>query len=69
MPPLVRFLLFNLAVGFLAGLVVGCGFIQAGGIGDLLQGEPLGTALVLWSFSASFAMGAVGTGLLFIRND
>lgn len=63
MTPLIRFLLVNLAGGFALGLVAGLGFIQSGGSAELLRDQPLATAMLLWSFGASFGMGAIGTGL------
>lgn len=63
MTPLVRFLLINLAGGAAIGLLAGCGFIRSGASAELFTDEPLATAMLLWSFAVSFAMGAIGTGL------
>lgn len=63
MAPMMRFLLVNFAGGFALGL--GTGFacvILYNGPGFLLH-EPLAAAMMLWGFAATFAVGAVGTGL------
>lgn len=69
MAPLIHFLLVNLAGGFAIGLLVGLGFMQSSEIAGLLVDQPLGAAMLLWSFAASFAMGAVGTGLAFLPRE
>lgn len=63
MAPMMRFLLVNFAGGFVLGLVAGftC-VILYNGLGFLLH-EPLAAAMMLWGFAATFAVGAVGTGL------
>lgn len=63
MTPLVRFLLVNTAGGFAIGLLAGLAFMQSNEEIDLIGGQPLAAAMTLWAFAASFAMGAVGTGL------
>lgn len=63
MTPLFHFLLINLAAGAAIGLVTGFAFIQSGAGAGLFEDEPLATAMLLWSFVASFAMGTIGTGL------
>lgn len=63
MSPLFQFLLINLAGGAAIGLATGFAFIQSGAGGGLFDDQPLATAMLLWSFVASFAMGAIGTGL------
>ena len=35
----------------------------------LLAGEPLAAAMTLWGFAATFALGAVGTGLALLPYD
>lgn len=63
MAPLMRFLLVNFAGGFALGLAAGfvCVILYSG-LGFLLH-EPLAAAMMLWGFAATFAVGAVGTGL------
>lgn len=63
MAPLMRFLLVNFAGGFALGLATGvvCAVLY-GGV-DFLLHEPLAAAMMLWGFAATFAAGAVGTGL------
>lgn len=63
MTPFFRFLLVNLGGGFAIGLTAGAAFLHSGGDAGLSAGEPLAAAMVLWSFAASFAMGAIGTAL------
>ena len=69
MTPLIRFLLANLTGGFAIGLLVGYAFMQSIGDGDLILRQPLGTAMLLWSFGASFGMGALGTGLALLPHE
>lgn len=69
MTPLMRFLLVNLAGGFVLGL--GTGFAHLAlfmGI-ELLFQELLAAAMLLWSFATVFAVGAVGTGLALLPYD
>lgn len=63
MTRLIRFLLVNMAGGFVIGLVAGLAFMQSNGDTDLLFRQPLAAAMLLWGFAASFGMGAIGTGL------
>lgn len=69
MTPLVRFLLVNLAGGFALGLLTGAAFIHMSADGDLILGDAIGTGLTLWSFAASFGLGAVGTGLALLPQE
>lgn len=68
MPHLVRFLLVNLAAGFLIGAAVGACFVLSGANAELFEGQPLGTAMLLWAFGASFGLGMLGTGLAMISD-
>lgn len=63
MTPLFRFLGINLGGGFAIGLIAGVGFLQSGTSADLFDDQPLAIAMMLWSFGASFGMGALGTAL------
>lgn len=63
MTSLMRFLLINLAGGFLLGLGTGSAYVMLHMGLDLLFTEPLAAAMLLWGFAATFAVGAVGTGL------
>lgn len=63
MTPLVRFLLVNVAGGFAIGLAAGLAVMHSNGETGLILDQPLAAAMTLWAFAASFAMGAVGTGL------
>jgi hypothetical protein len=69
MPPLVRFLMVNFATGFLAGLTVGMGYIFTRNMDGLLTEQPLGAAMSLWAFAASFALGAICTGLALLPRE
>lgn len=63
MAPMMRFLLVNFAGGFAFGLLTGsvCVILYTGL--DVVLGEPLAAAMMLWGFAATFAVGAVGAGL------
>lgn len=63
MTPFFRFLLLNLGGGFAIGLMVGLAYLHSSGEAGLFATQPLAAAMVLWSFAASFAMGAIGTAL------
>jgi len=69
MPPLVRFLAINFATGFIAGLAVGMGYIFTRNMDGLLTEQPLGVAMILWAFAASFALGAICTGLALLPRE
>ncbi|TWH23870.1 MULTISPECIES: hypothetical protein [unclassified Aminobacter] len=69
MPPLVRFLAINFATGFIAGLTVGMGYIFTRNMDELLTEQPLGAAMILWAFAASFALGAICTGLALLPRE
>lgn len=64
MTPLVRFLLLNLAGGFAIGILAGLIFIHLSI--ELFMYQPIAIFLLLWSFGASFGVGAVGNGLAFL---
>jgi len=63
MAPLLQFLLINGLGGFIVGLLAGSGYIVFYADVELFIGQPLAIAMLLWAFSATFAMGAVCTGL------
>jgi hypothetical protein len=63
MPPLIRFLIINAAMGFGLGSIVGCAFIDAAYGIALLAAQPLAAVMLIWGFGASFAMGAIGSAL------
>jgi len=63
MAPLMRFLLVNFAGGFALGLGTGFVFVILYSGLDFLANEPLAAAMMMWGFAATFAVGAVGTGL------
>lgn len=69
MTPLIRFLLLNLAGGLMLGIVTGLAFLQASATATLLVDHPLAAGMVLWSFAASFGMGAIATGLALLPYD
>lgn len=69
MTRLVRFLLINLTGGFALGLAAGFACVQSGGNADLFGQQPLATIMLLWGFGASFAMGAIGTGLALLQDE
>lgn len=69
MTPLIRFLIVNLAGGFAIGVVVGVAFLRSNGIAEPFAGQPLATAMLLWSFGASFGMGAIGTALALLPRE
>ena len=64
-----RFVLVNLATGMLVGVLVGAAYLHWIDEVDLLFREPLAAAMLLWSFAAVFAVGAVGTGLALLPYD
>lgn len=63
MSPFLQFLFINALGGFIVGLFAGAGYILFCADVGLFEGQPLATAMLLWGFGASFAMGAVCTGL------
>lgn len=69
MTRLVRFLLVNLAGGFALGLAAGFAFMQSGDNADIFVQQPLAAIMLLWGFGASFAMGAIGTGLALLQGE
>lgn len=69
MTSLVRFLIVNLAGGFVLGLATGCAYVVLNMDAAFFVHEPLAAALVLWGFAATFAIGAVGTGLALLPYD
>jgi hypothetical protein len=69
MTPLLRFLLVNFAGGFVLGLATGCAYVVLSMDASLFVQEPLTAAMVLWGFAATFAVGAVGTGLGMLPYD
>jgi hypothetical protein len=69
MDPLIRFLIVNAAGGFFFGLLAGVAFIVSIGMAGLFLAEPIGAGMILWAFSASFAMAAIGTGLAMLSTN
>jgi hypothetical protein len=69
MTPLVRLLLANLLGGAVIGLLVGLAFVGLQMDAGLLVREPIAAAMLLWSFAASFGMGAIGTALRLLAYD
>lgn len=69
MTRLVRFLLINLTGGFALGLAAGFACMQSGGSADFFGRQPLAAIMLLWGFGASFAMGAIGTGLALLQGE
>lgn len=69
MTHLTRFLLVNFGGGFALGLATGFVWMALYGGAGLLAGEPLAAAMTLWGFAATFALGAVGTGLALLPYD
>lgn len=66
MPELLKFLLINALGGFSIGIAAGIACIAFQDSG-FLANQPLEAVLVLWAFGASFTLGAIGTGLAFLR--
>lgn len=60
---LSRFLVVNGFGGFLVGLGVGFGYLEACPDTAMFIGQPLSIAMLLWTFGVSFGLGAIGTGL------
>lgn len=69
MTPLFRFLIINFAGGFVLGLGTGLVWLQMHHGSELLVDQPLAAAMILWSFAAPFATGAIGTGLALLPYD
>lgn len=63
MPPLVRFLLGNFAIGALLGLGCAVGVVLTTQGADRIVSEPLGFALVAWGFASTFGLGYLATAL------
>lgn len=66
MTQLLRFLIINFAGGFVLGMGTGLVWLQIHHGSELLVDEPIAAGLILWSFAAPFAAGAIGTGLAFL---
>lgn len=63
MTPLLNFLLVNFSGGFAIGVGTGLAWIERFHGSGMLVDEPIAAAMVLWSFAAPFATGAICTGL------
>jgi hypothetical protein len=66
MPRLIAFLLKNMAIGALIGLVVASVLLKTGAVG-LHSGDYLAAAMVAYAMASTFAIGFLSTALLFLE--
>lgn len=70
MPPLVLFMVKNLAMGAIIGLTVACWLVTFGTVGSHLSsdsGDYLAVGMIAYSMASCFGMGFLATALMFLE--
>ncbi|CDX31202.1 conserved hypothetical protein [Mesorhizobium sp. ORS 3359] len=70
MPPLVLFVVKNLAIGGIIGLAVACWLLAFGTLGSHLSsggGDYVAAGMIAYSMASCFGMGFLATALMFLE--